>query len=120
MLMGPIELVRAYDARGTKKTSPTFLVDRLWPRGIAKADLDYDSWIRNVAPSTDLRKRFDHVAERFDEFREKYSTELDAHREDARPIIDAAAHGRVVLLYSAKDTEHNQAVVLRDWILGQF
>jgi uncharacterized protein YeaO (DUF488 family) len=118
-VMGPIELVRAYDARGTEKSSPTFLVDRLWPRGIRKADLDYDAWIKDVAPSTELRKRFGHVPERFDEFREEYSAELDAHRDLARPIIDAAAQGRVVLLYSAKDTEHNQAVVLRDWILGQ-
>lgn len=118
-MTGPIELVRAYDARGTKKTSPTFLVDRLWPRGIAKTDLEYDSWIKEVAPSTELRKRFGHVPGRFAQFRERYLTELDAHREFAQPILDAAAAGRVVLLYSAKDTEHNQAVVIRDWILGQ-
>lgn len=67
--MGPIELVRAYDARSTKKTAPTFLVDRLWPRGIAKDDLDYDAWIKDVAPSAELRKWFGHVTDRFDEFR---------------------------------------------------
>lgn len=117
--MGPIELVRAYDARSAKKVAPTFLVDRLWPRGIAKADLDFDAWIKDVAPSTELRRWFGHVPARFAEFRERYMAELDAHPEAAQPIVDAAAKGRVVLLYSAKDTEHNQAVVLRDWILRQ-
>jgi len=118
-MMGPIELVRAYDARSTEKTAPTFLVDRLWPRGIAKADLEYDAWIKDVAPSTELRKWFGHVPERFGEFRERYMAELDAHREAAQPITAAAAKGKVVLLYSAKDAEHNQAVVLRDWIRRQ-
>ncbi|CAG7635572.1 DUF488 family protein [Rhodococcus opacus] len=118
--MGPIELVRAYDARGTKKASPTFLVDRLWPRGIAKADLDCDAWIREVAPSTELRTWFGHQADRFPEFRTRYLQELDTNRTAAQPIVEAARHGTVVLLYSAKDLEHNQAVVLREWISNQF
>ncbi|MDG3012535.1 DUF488 family protein [Rhodococcus sp. D2-41] len=114
--MGTIELVRAYDARGTQKHTPTFLVDRLWPRGIAKSDLSYDDWIKDVAPSTELRKWFGHDPEKYDGFRRRYLAELDDHADAARPILDAAAHGDIVLLYSAKDTEHNQAVVLRDWL----
>lgn len=117
--MGPIELVRAYDARGTKKTAPTFLVDRLWPRGIPKGDLEYDSWIKDIAPSTELRRWFGHIPGRFAEFRDRYLKELDAHRDAAQPIIDAATEGTVVLLYSAKDVEHNQAVVIREWIDNQ-
>lgn len=117
--MGPIELVRAYDARGTKKTSPTFLVDRLWPRGIAKADLDCDAWLREVAPSTELRTWFGHQPDHFPEFRTRYLQELDTNRTAAQPIVEAARNGTVVLLYSAKDLEHNQAVVLREWISNQ-
>ena len=118
--MGPIELVRAYDARGTKKTSPTFLVDRLWPRGIAKAELDCDAWIKELAPSTELRTWFGHQADRFPEFRTRYLQELDTNRTAAHPIVEAARNWTVVLLYSAKDLEHNQAVVLREWISNQF
>ncbi len=107
------------DARGNAATAPTFLVDRLWPRGIAKTDLDYDSWIKDVAPSSELRSWFGHDPDRFAEFRKRYLAELDSNAEAAEPITSAARKGRVVLLYSAKDEEHNQAVVLKEWLHQQ-
>ncbi|MDJ0359620.1 DUF488 family protein [Rhodococcus sp. H29-C3] len=117
--MGPIDLQRAYDARGKAADTTTFLVDRLWPRGIAKTDLDYDSWIKDVAPSSELRSWFGHDPERFAEFRTRYFAELNSNKAALEPIIAAARKGRVVLLYAAKDREHNQAVVLREWITHQ-
>lgn len=117
--MARIELVRTYDARGAKKSSPTYLVDRIWPRGIAKSELEYDEWIKDIAPSTELRSWFGHEPDRFPEFGRRYRDELDSNSNAAAPILEAAGKGAVVLLYSAKDTEHNQAVVLRDWISDQ-
>lgn len=92
------------------------LVDRLWPRGIKKADLASVSWHKDVAPSTDLRSWFDHDPERFEDFRRRYRDELAG---PARPALDellaeVRGHKQVVLLYSARDTEHNQAVVLAE------
>ncbi|HLS01839.1 MAG TPA: DUF488 family protein [Beutenbergiaceae bacterium] len=127
--MSGIKLVRVYDARAGKPenefvsktcTGPdqpsVFLVDRLWPRGIAKADLPHDLWLKDAGPSTELRKWFGHDPDKFDEFTSRYLTEL-ANRKDAlEPLIDAAGAREVVLLFSAKDTEHNQAVVLKDWL----
>lgn len=112
MRVGPIDIQRVYDhppARGA-----VFLVDRVWPRGVRKADLRLDGWPRDVAPSTELRTWFGHRPERFAEFAERYRAELNDHREALEPLLEAARQGPVTLLYSAKDTEHNQAVVLRD------
>ncbi|MDN5758573.1 MAG: DUF488 family protein [Tomitella sp.] len=126
--MGPIDLVRTYDARRggdeyadiTGKDRPAlFLIDRVWPRGTSKQALPHDEWIRDVAPSTDLRKWFNHDPDKFDEFAKRYRAELDDNSDAAKPILDAAERGRVVLLYSAKDSEHNQAVVLRQWLKEQ-
>ncbi|GAA1646584.1 DUF488 domain-containing protein [Georgenia ruanii] len=94
------------------------LVDRLWPRGLAKADAHVDLWLKEVAPSTDLRKVFHHDPDLFPEFTRRYRAELDAN-----PAVDQLRelereHGTVTLLYGAKDTEHNQAVVLRDYLTG--
>lgn len=94
-----------------------FLVDRVWPRGVRKDDLDMDGWLRDVAPSDDLRRWFGHRPERFEEFRDRYRRELDERPDALRPLLEAARRGRVTLLYGARDTEHNQAVVLRDYLL---
>ncbi len=134
--MAAIELVRTYDARHPQGTPDsesgsaegggptagsgpghTFLIDRLWPRGIAKTELTFDSWITDIAPSTELRKWFDHDPAKFDEFRARYRSELDANPGPASPILAAIGNRPVRLLYSAKDTEHNQAVVLKEWLL---
>lgn len=110
--MGPIEIRRVYDAEAARGRA--FLVDRVWPRGVRKDDLKLDGWLRDVAPSTELRTWFGHRPERFAEFSERYRRELDEHPEAVRPLLEAAQAGPVTLLYSARDTEHNQAVVLRD------
>jgi uncharacterized protein YeaO (DUF488 family) len=91
------------------------LVDKLWPRGVSKKDLKLDSWMKEIAPSSGLRKWFDHDPKRWDEFRNKYLGEL----EDKKELIDRLKimekfNGTLTLIYSAKDEEHNNAVVLRE------
>lgn len=126
--MGTISLIRVYEARKgessydevsgacTGEDAPSvFLVDRLWPRGVAKADLPYDVWLKDAGPSDELRKWFDHDPAKFDEFTTRYEKELSS-REEAKDLVKAAKDRDIVLLFSAKDTEHNQAVVLRRWI----
>jgi uncharacterized protein YeaO (DUF488 family) len=93
-----------------------FLVERLWPRGIAKAALEMDGWLKDAAPSTELRRWFNHDPERWMEFKRRYVAELDAHSDAWEPILAKARRGRVTLLYSAHDVEHNNAVVLRDFL----
>jgi uncharacterized protein YeaO (DUF488 family) len=108
--------VREYvaGAVGTPGTR-TFLVDRLWPRGIKKTDLDVP-WVKDVAPSSELRSWFGHRADRWAEFRKRYLAELKDNRDAAEPLVEAARSGPVQLLYDAKDTEHNEAVVLAEWL----
>jgi uncharacterized protein YeaO (DUF488 family) len=93
-----------------------FLVERLWPRGMKKEALDADAWLKEVAPSTELRKWFGHRDERWEEFRRRYRHELRANPDGWRPILVASKRGPVTLLYSAHDTEHNGALVLRDYL----
>jgi uncharacterized protein YeaO (DUF488 family) len=110
-----IRLKRAYDpvvhGEGTR-----ILVERLWPRGVRKEALALDAWMKDVAPSTELRKWFDHRVERWDEFQRRYRMELDANAEAWEPILEASRRGKVTLLYSAHDTDHNGAVALRDYL----
>ncbi len=91
-----------------------FLVDRLWPRGISRESLALDGWLRDAAPSDELRRWFGHDPARWEEFRRRYVAELDAHPETWAPLRAAAETGDVVLLHAARDREHNNAVVLRD------
>jgi uncharacterized protein YeaO (DUF488 family) len=107
-----IEAARVYDERLPE--GRRFLVDRVWPRGVRKEDLHLEAWLKDLAPSTELRRWFGHDPERWEEFRRRYTAELDAHPDSWRPLLDAARDGDVVLLFGAKDTEHNNAVVLRD------
>jgi uncharacterized protein YeaO (DUF488 family) len=111
-----IQLKRTYEpaARGDGRR---ILVERLWPRGIAKDALVLDAWMKDVAPSPALRQWFGHRVERWEEFRHRYRAELDANPEAWQPILAAARRGRVTLLYSARDTAHNGAVVLREYLL---
>lgn len=111
-----IEILRVYAARKNPPRATSFLVDRAWPRGVSKEDLSFATWAKEVAPSTELRRWFGHDPKRWDEFRRRYRDELDAHPEPAGPLLDAAEAGDVVLLFGAKDTEHNQAVVLQQWL----
>lgn len=92
------------------------LVDRMWPRGLRRADLGLDEWARDIAPSAELCKWFSHIEDRWDAFRAKYLAELAAPEQQSRmaALLDAAGDRPLTLLYGARNTEHNQAVVLRD------
>ncbi len=90
------------------------LVDRLWPRGIAKDEARLDEWLKELAPSDELRKWFGHDPAKWDEFRARYRTELKSRPELLVQLRAAANKGTVTLLYAAKDTEHNNAVVLKE------
>lgn len=94
-----------------------FLVERLWPRGIKKEALAMTACIKEAAPSGDLRRWFGHDRSKWDEFRRRYFAELDRNPEVLRPLLEAAARGRITLLYSARDTEHNSAVALAEYLL---
>jgi uncharacterized protein YeaO (DUF488 family) len=110
-----IQLKRAYDA-ATPSDGKRFLVERLWPRGIKKENLPLDDWLKDVAPSTGLRKWFSHDPAKWKEFQKRYFAELDSRPEAIKPIVKAAKHGRVTLIFSSHDAEHNNAVALKSYI----
>jgi uncharacterized protein YeaO (DUF488 family) len=115
--MGVITLARVYDdgvGRG-----PRFLVERLWPRGVRRADLHLSDWLPDVGPSSELRRWFGHEPLRWEEFRRRYFDELERHPEAWRPLRDAAAAGDITLLYSSRDVEHNNAVALREFLMAR-
>lgn len=93
------------------------LVDRLWPRGVSKSAAAVEQWMKEVAPSDELRKWFGHDVARWEEFRRRYGAELDAHGDLVRELRSMARAGPLTLVYSAHDEEHNQAVVLRERLL---
>ena len=107
---------RAYEPRDPRD-GRRVLVDRLWPRGLSKRDLEDALWIRDVAPSTGLRKWFGHKPERWTEFRRRYFAELHANPAVAA-LRDVIATGPVTLIYGAKDERHNQAVALAEFLGG--
>jgi len=109
-----IKLQRVYDHNRAKGTR--FLVERLWPRGIKKEALHFTDWLKDVAPSDSLRRWFQHDISKWTEFQRRYRSELNSRPASWAPIIFAARTGDVVLLYSSHDTEHNNAVVLRDYV----
>ena len=110
-----IKLKRAYDP--ISRTDGTrFLVERLWPRGLTKAKLHVDAWLKEVGPSTELRKWFGHDPEKWDTFRARYARELNSRPEAWRPLVSAARRGPVTLVYSSHDTEHNNAVALKEYL----
>jgi uncharacterized protein YeaO (DUF488 family) len=110
-----IQAKRVYDPPEADDGS-RFLVERLWPRGVRKTDLAMDGWLKDVAPSTDLRQWFGHDPGRWMEFRRRYVAELSQRRDAWQPIVAAARRGNVTLLYSARDEEHNAALALRDYL----
>ena len=110
-------LKRVYEPR-SEADGFRVLVDRLWPRGLSKDKAHIDVWEKNIAPSNDLRKWFNHEINKWPDFQRRYREELTAAPEEVRAfrrILDQ--HPVVTLLYGAKDEEHNQAVVLRDYLL---
>jgi uncharacterized protein YeaO (DUF488 family) len=90
------------------------LVDRLWPRGVSKEDAALDEWARKLAPSSELRKWFGHKPERFEEFRRRYKDELKAHQNEIAALRTRARKETVTLVFGARDSEHNDAVVLAE------
>lgn len=112
-----IVIQRVYGAE-THQQGHRVLVDRVWPRGITREQARVDEWLRDLAPSTELRKWFNHDPSRWDEFRTRYRVELTARREELKRLKHIASKTTLVLLYGAKDTEHNQAVVLAEVLQG--
>jgi uncharacterized protein YeaO (DUF488 family) len=96
-----------------------FFVERLWPRGMKKESLKMDEWLRDVAPGDALRRWFGHDPAKWDEFRKRYFAELDTRPEAVQPLLEAARQGKVTLLYSSHDEEHNNAVALKAYLEDQ-
>ncbi|HEY4403125.1 MAG TPA: DUF488 family protein [Xanthobacteraceae bacterium] len=113
--MSNLQIKRVYEPRSSKD-GQCVLVDRVWPRGISKAKLDDVVWLKDIAPSTELRKWFDHRAERWQPFRARYASELDRNSDAVARLRALCARGPVTLLYSARDVEHNQARALADYL----
>jgi uncharacterized protein YeaO (DUF488 family) len=110
-----LALKRVYD-KAAPEDGVRFLVERLWPRGIKKTDLRLDAWLKDVAPSAALRQWFSHDPKKWSEFQRRYFAELDSYPEACEPIRAAARHGRVTLVYSSHDAEHNNAVALKEYL----
>lgn len=114
--MAVIVLKRIYED-ATDDDGFRILVDRLWPRGIKKEDARLDLWLKEIGPSTELRKWFNHEDEKWGEFKKKYLIELEGNSAITKQLKDAVAkHEKVTLLFSAKNEKHNQAVFLKQWL----
>ena len=107
-----VRIKRAYEAPSADDGTRV-LIDRLWPRGIAKAEAAVDHWMKEIAPSTELRKWFGHDPARWEEFQRRYRSELKDHRDELERLRELAREGVVTLVYAAHDETHNDAVVLR-------
>jgi uncharacterized protein YeaO (DUF488 family) len=110
-----LKVKRVYDGSG-RGDGTRFLVERLWPRGMKKEELHMQDWLKDVAPSPELRKWYSHDVSKWPEFQKRYRAELKENPDAWHPILQAAKHGDVTLLYSARDTEHNSAVVLKSFL----
>lgn len=117
--MSEVKIKRVYDAPdgddGTR-----ILVDRLWPRGLTKERACVDLWLKDIAPSTELRKWFGHDPAKWEQFRERYHRELEANVNLVSLLKEKLKGGAVTLLFAAKDAEHNEAVVLQEWLNRRF
>lgn len=110
-----IRLKRVYEAGGVP-AGPCFLVERLWPRGVKKEALPLDGWMKDAAPSDELRRWFNHDPAKWEEFQRRYRAELSEHPDAWRPLLEAVKRGDVTFYYSSRDTEHNNALVLKDYL----
>ncbi len=113
-----VKLKRAYEP-ATADDGTRILIDRMWPRGIKKTEAAIDRWVRDIAPSTELRRWFGHRPERWPEFRRRYLAELKNRPELVEEIRGAAHDGPVTLVYAARDEAHNNAVVLQELLTGK-
>ncbi|MBX3051523.1 MAG: DUF488 domain-containing protein [Caldilineaceae bacterium] len=110
-----IQIKRAYE-QPDKEDGKRILVDRLWPRGLTKEKAAIDLWLKDIAPSTELRHWFGHDPSKWEEFRQRYLRELKENDEQVGFLQQEINKGTVTLIYAAKDTEHNQALVLQEFL----
>jgi len=116
--MMDIRLKRAYE-RPAKSDGTRVLVDRIWPRGVRKEEAELDEWLPDIAPSSGLRKWFNHDPGRWEGFVEQYHRELDSRGEMVQRLAALAAKGRLTLVFAARDPEHSNAAALRSYLLEQ-
>jgi uncharacterized protein YeaO (DUF488 family) len=118
---GTVRLKRAYEPP-EESDGRRILVERLWPRGVTKEKADLDAWMKEIAPSAELRKWYGHVVERWPEFQKRYTAELAeaAKKPLLQELAESARKGPVTLVYGAHDTEHNGAVVLRGYLKDHY
>ena len=110
-----IKVKRVYD-EPAKSDGLRVLVDRIWPRGLKKSDAQIDEWFREIAPSTSLRKWFKHDPSKWEQFKRKYGTELEEHRDEVEKLARKSGKRRVTLLFGAKDTAHNNALAQKEYL----
>jgi len=113
-----IQTKRVYDPR-KKEDGIRVLVDRVWPRGMTKEKLQADLWLKDIAPTGDLRKWFAHDPARWNDFKARYFSELDEKPQVVKQLCDLAAQGKLTLLFSARDTAHNQAIALKEYLMAK-
>src|SRR4030042_640320 len=113
-----ITVKRVYEPR-SPNDGQRFLVDRLWPRGVKKEDLKIHAWNKDVAPSHELRHWYGHDPDKWCEFNKRYFDELDSRPGSWQPLLEAARHGDITLLFSSKELELNNAVTLRAYLEQQ-
>ncbi len=110
-----IQVKRVYDPP-SREDGRRILVDRIWPRGLSKEEAKLDDWIKDAAPSTELRKWFGHDPARWTDFQRRYAVELKEKPDLRKILLPPKTKGTVTLLFGAKDTEHNNAVALRNYL----
>lgn len=110
-----LKIKRVYDA-AEESDGARYLVERLWPRGIKKERLAMDAWLKDVAPSPELRRWFNHDPEKWEEFQRRYRAELEANPGAWKPLLEASRDGPVTLLYAARDVERNSALLLKHYL----
>ena len=110
-----IQLKRVYEEPG-EADGKRILIDRLWPRGLTKEKARIEIWLKDIAPSTELRTWFGHDPSKWDDFKKRYRNELKNNSETVSKLIEQISQGKVTLVYSAKDKEHNNAVVLAEYL----
>ncbi len=110
-----INIKRVYE-KSSKADGKRILVDRLWPRGLTKEKADIDLWLKDIAPTTELRKWFGHDPDKWKEFQKRYRLELKKNKEQVTLLNEEIKKGEVTLVYGARDEEHNEARVLKEWL----
>jgi len=113
-----LNIKRVYE-KPDKQDGKRVLVDRLWPRGLTKEKADIDLWLKGIAPTTELRKWFNHDAAKWEEFQKRYRNELNNNKEQVSLLKEQLKKGIVTLVYGARDEEHNEALVLKEWLNGE-